>query len=150
MKADLGLTSVTEGLIGGVLLIGAAIGAVACGRLNDRIGRKRTLTYLAVLFFVGTFGAVVAPNLEVMLPARLLLGLAVGGASVTVQVYLAELAPTERRGALSGRNELVIVTGQLLAFVVNAVIANIWGDHAGILVPLKFGTCVIPRLVMCQ
>lgn len=147
MKADLGLTSVTEGLIGGVLLIGAAIGAVACGRLNDRIGRKRTLTYLAVLFFVGTFGAVVAPNLQVMLPARLLLGLAVGGASVTVPVYLAELAPTERRGALSGRNELVIVTGQLLAFVVNAIIANIWGDHPGVW-RYMLAVCAIPAVVL--
>ncbi|MDF3312265.1 sugar porter family MFS transporter [Rhodococcus sp. T2V] len=147
MTHDLGLTSFTEGLIGAVLLVGAAIGALACGRLNDRIGRKKTLTILAVVFFVGTFGAVFAPNLEVMLPARFVLGLAVGGASVTVPVYLAELAPTERRGTLSGRNELVIVFGQLLAFVVNAVIANIWGDHEGVW-RYMLAVCAIPAVVL--
>ncbi len=51
---------------------------------------------------------------------------------MTVPVYLAELAPTERRGALSGRNELAIVVGQMLAFIVNAIIANVWGDHEGV------------------
>src|SRR5690348_14462923 len=48
MKADLGLTSVTEGLVTSSLLVGAAIGALACGRLNDTLGRKKTLTLLAV------------------------------------------------------------------------------------------------------
>jgi hypothetical protein len=51
---------------------------------------------------------------------------------VAVPVYLAELAPTERRGSLSGRNELAIVVGQMLAFMFNAVIASLWGDHAGV------------------
>lgn len=113
MKQDLGLTAVTEGLVTSVLLIGAAIGALVSGRMNDAIGRKKTLTIIAVVFFVGTAGAVLAPNLAVMLPSRFILGLAVGGASVTVPVYLAELAPTERRGTLSGRNELAIVIGQM-------------------------------------
>src|SRR3954468_8562397 len=58
MKQDLGLTAVTEGLVTSVLLIGAAIGALACGRMNDNLGRKKTLTILAVIFFVGTLGAV--------------------------------------------------------------------------------------------
>ncbi len=147
MKADLGLTSFTEGLVGATLLIGAAVGALTCGRMNDSLGRKKTLTILAVIFFVGTFGAVFAPNLTVMLPARFILGLAVGGASVTVPVYLAELAPTERRGTLSGRNELVIVTGQLLAFIVNAVIANIWGDHEGVW-RYMLAVCAIPAVVL--
>jgi sugar porter (SP) family MFS transporter len=85
-----------------------------------------------VVFFVGTLGGVFAPNIEIMLPARIILGFAVGAASVTVPVYLAELAPTERRGALSGRNELAIVIGQMLAFIINALIFNIWGEHDGV------------------
>lgn len=44
-------------------------------------------------------------------------------------VYLAELSPTERRGRLTGRNELAIVVGQFLAFGINAIIGNVWGDH---------------------
>src|SRR4051812_43800092 len=107
MKQDLGLTAVSEGLVTSTLLIGAAIGSVVGGRINDTLGRKKTLTILAVLFFVGTLGGVFAPGLEVLLAARVILGLAVGGASVTVPVYLAELAPTERRaGALHSREWL--------------------------------------------
>jgi major inositol transporter-like SP family MFS transporter len=132
MKADLGLTTTGEGLITSTLLAGAAIGALVCGKLNDTLGRKKTLTILAVLFFVGTLGGVFAPNLGVMIPSRVILGFAVGGASVTVPVYLSELAPTERRGSLAGRGELAIVVGQLLAFAMNAIIGTVWGDHAGV------------------
>jgi major inositol transporter-like SP family MFS transporter len=132
MKVDLGLTATGEGLITSTLLLGAAIGAAACGKLNDTLGRKKTLTILAVVFFVGTIGCVLAPNLEVMIPSRVILGFAVGGASVTVPVYLAELAPTERRGSLAGRGELAIVVGQLLAFAINAIIGNVWGEHPGV------------------
>lgn len=132
MVADLGLTPATEGLVTSSLLVGAAIGALLCGRLADRVGRRRTLVVLAVVFFAGALGSVVAPSSEVMAATRFVLGLAVGGASVTVPVYLAELAPTERRGAITGRNEIAIVVGQLAAFVVNAVIGTVWSDHAGV------------------
>jgi major inositol transporter-like SP family MFS transporter len=98
MKADLGLTTYTEGLVTATLLLGAAVGAIVGGRMNDNIGRRKTLIIVAIFFFIGTFGGVLAPNLEVMLPARVILGFAVGAASVSAPVYLAELAPTERRG----------------------------------------------------
>ncbi|NED70527.1 sugar porter family MFS transporter, partial [Streptomyces sp. SID10244] len=42
------------------------------------------------------------------------------------------LAPYEIRGSLAGRNELMIVIGQLAAFVINAIIGNVWGDHDGV------------------
>ncbi|NHT16977.1 sugar porter family MFS transporter [Cellulomonas sp. IC4_254] len=132
MVADLGLTPATEGLVTSSLLVGAALGALLCGRLADRVGRRRTLVLLAVVFFVGALGSVVAPSFEVMAATRFVLGLAVGGASVTVPVYLAELAPTERRGAITGRNEIAIVVGQLAAFVINAVIGTVWSDHPGV------------------
>ena len=67
-----------------------------------------------------------------MIPSRVILGFAVGGASVTVPVYLSELAPTERRGSLAGRGELAIVIGQLLAFAINAIIGTVWGEHPGV------------------
>ncbi|HEY0217939.1 MAG TPA: sugar porter family MFS transporter [Cellulomonas sp.] len=132
MVADLGLTPTTEGLVTSSLLVGAAIGALVAGRLADRFGRRRTLVGLAVVFFLGALGSVVAPGVGVMLPMRFVLGMAVGGASVTVPVYLAELAPTERRGAITGRNEIAIVIGQLAAFVINAVIGIGWGHLDGV------------------
>ncbi|MFG3007552.1 sugar porter family MFS transporter [Streptomyces calvus] len=156
MTDDLGLTAVTEGMVTSSLLLGAALGAVTGGRLSDRRGRRRTILWLAVLFFVGALGCTLAPTTAVMVVARFVLGLAVGGASVTVPVYLAEVSPAERRGALVTRNELMIVTGQLLAFTSNALIARVGGESGGVwrwmlvvatlpAVVLWFGMLVMPE-----
>ena len=126
LSRDLGLTSVTEGLVVSSLTVGAAFGAVLGGRLSDRRGRRRTLLLLAVVFVVGTLGCVLSPTWEVLAAFRFVLGLAVGGASATVPVYLAEMAPAERRGSFVSRNEIMIVSGQFAAFVVNAVIFTVW------------------------
>ncbi|MFI0732652.1 sugar porter family MFS transporter [Streptomyces sp. NPDC021225] len=156
MTDDLGLTPVTEGMVTSSLLLGAALGAVVGGRMSDARGRRRTILTLAVLFFVGALGATLAPTTAVMIVARFVLGLAVGGASVTVPVYLAEVSPAERRGALVTRNELMIVSGQLLAFTSNAIIANVGGESGGVwrwmlviatapAVVLWFGMLVMPE-----
>jgi MFS transporter, SP family, major inositol transporter len=156
MTDDLGLTAVTEGMVTSSLLLGAALGAVIGGRLSDARGRRRTILGLAVLFFVGALGCTLAPTTAVMVVARFVLGLAVGGASVTVPVYLAEVSPAERRGALVTRNELMIVSGQLLAFTSNAIIARAGGESGGVwrwmlviatvpAVVLWFGMLVMPE-----
>ncbi|MBT2549691.1 sugar porter family MFS transporter [Arthrobacter sp. ISL-65] len=132
MTADLGLTPITEGIVTSSLLFGAAAGAVGGGRLSDTWGRRKTIILLAILFLVGALSCVFAPNFEVMVVGRVILGLAVGGASSVVPVYLAELAPYEIRGSLAGRNELMIVIGQLAAFVVNAIIGNLWSEFGGV------------------
>ena len=132
LQEDLGLTSVTEGFVTSILLVGAALGAFFVGRIADRVGRKPTVTVLAILFFIAALGSVFAPTWEFLSVTRFLLGLAVGGASVTVPVYLSEISPTERRGQYVTRNELMIVSGQLAAFVINAIIGTVWGEHGNI------------------
>ncbi|AXY36796.1 sugar porter family MFS transporter [Bacillus velezensis] len=128
-EADqLNLTALTEGMVASSLLLGAAIGAVFGGRLSDYNGRRKNILILAVLFFAATLGCTLAPNVSVMVISRFLLGLAVGGASVTVPAYLAEMSPAESRGRMVTQNELMIVTGQLLAFTCNAIIGNVLGD----------------------
>ena len=122
MTAELGLTAFTEGVVTSSLLFGAAVGAMVLGRVSDKWGRRKTIILLAVAFFIGALVCVFTPNFEIMVVGRVILGLAVGGASTVVPVYLAELAPFEIRGSLAGRNELMIVVGQLAAFVINAII----------------------------
>lgn len=121
------LTSVEEGAIGGTLLIGAAFGALLGGRLSDRYGRRHNITVLAIIFLIGALGTAFAPSIWVMYPFRFILGFAVGGASATVPVYLAETAPKRIRGSIVAIDQLMIVTGQLLAFTMNAIIDAIKG-----------------------
>ena len=132
LQADLGLSPFRVGVVAAILLLGAAVGAAIGGKLSDAWGRRTNILMLAIIFFVGTMGCVLAPNYEILALFRFILGLAVGGASVTVPVYLAEVAPTERRGGLVTRNEFMIVFGQFLAFAINAIIFNIWGEQPGV------------------
>ncbi|MFM9272373.1 sugar porter family MFS transporter [Pseudarthrobacter sp. NKDBFgelt] len=132
MTSELGLTPLTEGIVTSSLLFGAAAGAIGGGKLSDVWGRRKTIILLAVMFLLGTLACVFAPTFEVMVLGRVILGLAVGGASTVVPVYLAELAPYEIRGSLAGRNELMIVVGQLAAFVINAIIGNVWAEFGGV------------------
>lgn len=122
---QLNLTPLDEGMVASSLLLGATFGALVGGKLSDMQGRRKNIFMLSILFFVSTLGCSLAPNFEVMVIARFFLGLAVGGASVTVPAYLAEVSPAERRGRMVTQNELMIVTGQFLAFVFNAIIAII-------------------------
>ena len=138
--SGLALTAVEEGLVGAFLLIGCAFGAFYGGRLSDKYGRRHNILLLAGVFFVGAVGCALAPNLIFLYPARFILGCAVGGASATVPVYLSETAPKRIRGVLVGIDQLMIVTGQLLAFVVNAVIANITGGPDVVLKTVRDGT----------
>ncbi|WP_228489147.1 MFS transporter [Raineyella fluvialis] len=124
VAGGLQLTSVEEGLVGGILALGAAFGAIIGGRLSDRYGRRHNILMLAVIFIVGTLGCTLAPNVLVLYPFRFILGWAVGGASSTVPIYLAETAPKRIRGPLIAVDQFMIVTGQLLAYTMNAALSS--------------------------
>ncbi|WP_347306805.1 MFS transporter [Corynebacterium sp. SA-MJD20WY100] len=121
------LTAWEEGLVGALLLLGCAIGSFVGGRLSDAYGRRRNILLLAVVFFVGTLLCALAPNLPLLYVGRVVLGLAVGGASTTVPVYLAETAPKHIRGSLVALDQVMIVTGQFCAFAMNAILASSTG-----------------------
>ena len=145
MSRELGMDSTAQGWVTGSLAFAAAIGALTCGRISDRYGRRTTIIGLSTIFFIGALTCVFAPNVAVLITGRTLLGLAVGGASAVVPVFLAELAPYEIRGSLSGRNELMVVGGQLAAFIVNALIGNLWGEHDGVW-RWMFAICTLPAI----
>jgi len=129
MKDDLGLTTTSEAIVVSSLLFpGAAIGALLGGRLADVLGRKGSLLVCAGLFLVGALACALAPNVTFMVAARIVLGLGVGAAAATCPLFLAEMAPAHRRGRMVTINELMIVSGQMLAFVMNAVLDQLIDD----------------------
>jgi sugar porter (SP) family MFS transporter len=152
MKSELHLSALDEGVIASSLVFAAAVGAVTGGPLSDRWGRRKTIILMSILFFVGTVFCVAAPGtgtaaFSSLIVGRILLGLAVGAASSVVPIFLAEMAPYEIRGSLSGRNELMIVTGQLAAYVINAIIGVSLGHVTGIW-RLMLAVCAIPAICL--
>lgn len=123
MNDALDMSKLQEATVVSALLFpGAAAGALVGGKLSDVLGRKKTLLVCAGLFLIGALGCATAPNVGVMIVMRIILGLGVGAAAVTCPLYLAEMAPVERRGRMVTINELMIVTGQMLAFAINALL----------------------------
>ncbi|KAA8672065.1 sugar porter family MFS transporter [Pantoea dispersa] len=127
MGDDLNLTPFTTGLVTSSLLFGAAFGALASGHFAAAAGRRKIILVLAIIFALGALGTALAPDVSWMIFFRLVLGVAVGGASATVPVYIAEMAPANKRGQLVTMQELMIVSGQMLAYMSNAGFNAAWG-----------------------
>ncbi|MFJ5521298.1 sugar porter family MFS transporter [Streptomyces griseoluteus] len=142
LRQDLALSSREQEIVVGVILVGAMVGAVWSGRLAGRHGRRRLLVSVAVVFAAGALGAAFAPGVGTLIAARFVLGLAVGGASNMVPVYLAEVAPASIRGRLMVMFQLMVAVGQLIAYLCGWVFAGSGGWR------IMFGLAVIPAAVL--
>jgi MFS transporter, SP family, sugar:H+ symporter len=136
------LTPFLQGAIVAGLLLGAMIGAAASGRLADAVGRRRLIIAAAVVFTGGAILAAAAPSVWVLIAARVIIGLGVGSAALVVPLYLAEIAPAEIRGAITSLNQLMIVGGILVAFIVNAILASSGNWR------LMLGLAAVPSLIL--
>jgi sugar porter (SP) family MFS transporter len=104
-------------LLSTATLIGALIGSLAGGKLSDMIGRRDVIMATAALFTLGAFSSALAPSLDALFVARLVVGLAVGAISVAAPLYIAELAPPRSRGAFVATFQLAITLGLFSAYV---------------------------------
>jgi len=99
------------------MMLGAALGAAGAGWMSATLGRKRSLTLGAVLFVAGSLLCAFAWSPDTLIMARVVLGLAIGIASFTAPLYLAEVAPEYIRGAMVSLYQLMITIGILVAFL---------------------------------
>jgi sugar porter (SP) family MFS transporter len=106
-----------------IALIGTIFGAIAAGKPADLYGRKKVLMVIALLFMFSALGAALAQSWYGILVFRFLGGLSVGASSVIGPMYIAEIAPADKRGRLVILFQLNVVTGILLAFLSNYVVA---------------------------
>jgi SP family arabinose:H+ symporter-like MFS transporter len=119
LRQQLRLTEVETEMAASALLFGCIFGASAAGWLSDRFGRRRVLMISGLLFAVSAIGAALPKTLAEFAAARLAGGFAVGAASVLAPLYIAEVAPARNRGMLVALNQMTIVTGILLSYLVN-------------------------------
>jgi sugar porter (SP) family MFS transporter len=142
--------SLEEGFITASVLVGAVIGAVTAGKIADILGRKKSLLITSIIFCIGALLSSAAFSPEVIIMARIILGLAVGSASALVPMYLSELAPAEKRGSLAYLNQLMIIVGIFLSYIVNFLFIQfgtnewniIWGWR------IALGLAAIPAFLM--
>ena len=97
-------------------LIGCVIGAIFIGKPSDIFGNRSMLKFLAVLFIVTALGTGLAPSFSIFIIARIIGGIAIGGASVLSPIYISEISPAEFRGRLGSVFQLAIIIGILVAF----------------------------------
>ncbi len=112
------------GLATSIALAGCMLGALTCGALADKFGRKPLLILAAFIFVVSSIGTGAFSNFALFLTARFIGGIAIGIASGLSPMYIAEVAPTAIRGKLVTLNQLTIVIGILAAQIVNWRIAG--------------------------
>lgn len=116
------LSDVMQGLIVSAVPFGALVFALLCGRFNDIFGRKAALLFTACLFGVGALVCAFADSETSLLVGRLLLGFAIGIGSFSAPLYIAEISDEKSRGALVTINQLAIVSGILISYIISFIL----------------------------
>ncbi len=127
IEQDFALSAWMQGVVTTAVLIGAVGGAALGGTLTDRFGRRPIIIVMAVLFALGSLLSAAANGVAMLFIARLVLGIAVGTASMLTPLYLSEMAPKEKRGATVSLNQLCLTLGILLSYLVDYGFANVEG-----------------------
>ncbi|MFG1922959.1 sugar porter family MFS transporter [Cryptosporangium sp. NPDC048952] len=128
---DFDIGHLWEQAITASILVGAVIGALTCSRLAERRGRHGTLLLIGIIFVVGALAASLSPEPISLSISRLILGFAVGGATQTAPVYVAELAPSAYRGRLVLFFQIAIGVGIVIATIVGAAEVIDWRVSIG-------------------
>jgi sugar porter (SP) family MFS transporter len=127
IQEDFGIDNAKLGFAVASALLGAAVGAMSAGRIADAIGRISVMKIAALFFLVSAIGTALAPNVWLVVAFRVVGGIGVGIASVIAPAYIAETSPPSIRGRLGSLQQLAIVSGIFLSFVINWVLQKIAG-----------------------
>ena len=122
---QLDLSPAMQGVVSSSLVLGCTVGALLSGTLADKYGRKALLRWISLLFVITTFGCAFSPTVFSLIVFRFILGSSVGSASNLSPMYLSELSPETVRARNVNRNAIAIVIGQLIAFIVNAILGTL-------------------------
>ena len=145
------LSGFEKGVLTASLSVGAMIGAGLAGRLCNRVGRRRTIMAAGAVVILGTVACSLAPTFDSLVGFRTVLGVGIGLSSATVPTYISELAPARIRGAMGALNQIFIVSGILIAFLVSYWLQphHLWRwMFAGAIVPaaiLIVGLTLLPE-----
>ena len=143
------LTPVETGWAISSALVGCLIGAFFSDYLSNRLGRRATMLITAILFILNSVGTALPNSFTMFVIFRIVGGIGVGIASMVVPMYIAEIAPPKRRGALVGNYQLAIVIGIVVVYFVNYFIALQGDAHWNLNIGWRwmFGSEIIPSIL---
>lgn len=104
-------------------VMGSLLGSIPC----DRIGRKKTLFWIGILYFISALGSALAPDPYLFSFFRFIGGLGVGASSVAAPIYISEISSAENRGKLGASYQFNIVFGIFIAFISNYLLKGFNG-----------------------
>lgn len=139
---DFALTTFAHEVVVSIVLLGAAIGAGISGRLTDMYGRRRLMLVAAMAFFIGTLISALAPHVVWIVVGRLIVGFAIGVASYAAPLYISEVAPKDKRGALVIVNTIMVTGGIVVAYIIALSFAH-YGSWRWM-----FGLGIIPAILL--
>jgi len=125
------LWSLSSGWLGFTVassLIGTVVGSLIAGIPAQKYGRKKVLTFIAILYLLSAIGCAITPVWFLFITFRFIGGIAVGASSVVGPMYISEIAPAGIRGRLAGSFQVNIVLGILMAFLTNFLLSGIGED----------------------
>jgi sugar porter (SP) family MFS transporter len=124
IQKDLHLGAGMVGLITSIVSAGTIGGMIFTGRISDRFGRKRTLLVGTAILGLAALGMSLSSGAGMLIAFRILMGVGLAATTTVVPPYLAELAPTARRGGVTSLHQLMIAIGTLMAFLVGYFLSN--------------------------
>ncbi|XP_040886288.1 proton myo-inositol cotransporter-like [Toxotes jaculatrix] len=128
LKRELDLSALWQEVLISSTVAAAALSALLGGFLNGLFGRRVCILLASFFFTVGGIVLSTAPSKEVLLTGRLIVGVGLGVASMTVPVYIAEASPPHLRGQLVTVNTLFITGGQFTASLVDGAFSYLQRD----------------------
>jgi sugar porter (SP) family MFS transporter len=118
IRGEFAMSASTEGVVVGVVTLGALAGALGAGVLADAVGRRMTNITAGLLFLVSSLVSAFAPSVDTLVAGRFLVGCGIGLTSVAAPMYIAEVAPAALRGRLVSGFQLAVTIGILAAYLV--------------------------------
>jgi SP family xylose:H+ symportor-like MFS transporter len=129
------------GFIVSAALVGCILGGLSGGWVSNRLGRKKGLLAAGVLFLISAAGSAFPETffntsgssghlfIWHFATYRFIGGIGVGMASMLSPLYIAEMAPADKRGRLVSFNQFAIIAGMLVVYFVNYAISRQGGDE---------------------
>ncbi|OMH79974.1 Solute carrier family 2, facilitated glucose transporter member 1 [Zancudomyces culisetae] len=129
-----------------IFAIGALVGSFVAGHLANSYGRKKSILYNNVIYFIGSGLEAFAVSPLMLVYGRFICGVASGIAVVVTPMYLTEIAPIHSRGSLNMLNQINIVVGILVSQLMGYFFGN--GSQWRIILGLGMGISALQVILL--